>query len=41
MEIGETLEFPKDMRSKINGVLSKLYCHGKYFISRTDKEKML
>lgn len=39
MEVGRTLVYPKELRNKINSVITRLFCHGKMFLVRTDREK--
>lgn len=38
MEIGEVLKFPKEMRKKINGAASRMYCHGKTLIVKSERK---
>lgn len=38
MEVGKTLVYPKELRNKINSVITRLFCHGKMFLVRTSQE---
>lgn len=40
MNIGETLSFPKELRNKINGLATRLFCHGRFYkvVSVKDKD---
>lgn len=38
MEVGKVLIFPKELRSKINNLITRLFCHGKTFIVRNSRE---